>query len=135
MVTLAGCIKHSARIVRAGGYGPAGWIDCGLSDDGAMSIVRGQHFKGVRITWVVAHGIGIALWLVCTRSLWQISGEERCPDFGDSMHFMVVVVPSLAAGVLCAAVGLLYSWHTHEAQDRPTRVVWSACIELWSRNC
>lgn len=82
--------------------------------------------------WIALNLACIPLWLFKISLLWQISSEERCPEFGDSLLVLVWGYPPLVVGVLSASISLYYASLGSGYLYRGSRtLVWSFILCGW----
>jgi hypothetical protein len=94
----------------------------------AAPLVRRNRF----VTWAVVHLFAIAAWLRIASPLWQLSQEERCPDFGDSLYFLIWVLPTLAVGTVAGIWGLTRACFSADQVKRSRRICfWTLILVAW----
>ena len=88
--------------------------------------------KASTIIWAVANVAGIGIWLLFVRELWHHTEEQRCPDFGDSIQFIVSLFP-LVAVIGLNTLGLFRAGknRTDAASGRGTVVVHAGLVAAW----
>jgi hypothetical protein len=94
----------------------------------ATALARRNRF----VTWSVVHLFAIAAWMRIASPLWQLSRDERCSDFGDSLYFLVWVLPTLAVGAVAGAWGLAHACFSGNQIGRGRRICfWSLVLVAW----
>jgi hypothetical protein len=90
------------------------------------------RLKTSTLAWTVVHLIAVTIWLQVVSPLWRVGSEQRCPDFGDSLLLKAVVLPSMAAGLIIAIWGLVFTYLKRTLPARPASLVaWSCLTILW----
>jgi hypothetical protein len=83
-------------------------------------------------TWSVAHIAAIAVWLFLVSPLWRHQVEQRCADFGDTLHAEVIVLPGLCIGVLAAGIGLIHAVLKRRSAGGSNGVaLWTTVVLSW----
>jgi hypothetical protein len=89
-------------------------------------------YKNRFFAWGAVHLLAIAIWMRIASPLWQLTAEERCPDFGDSLYLLIWVFPGLGLGLLSAGWGLTYSYISRNRFSRNGRIpFWILIFVAW----
>jgi len=84
------------------------------------------------VIWTAAHVSGVGVWLLFVQELWHHQEEQRCPDFGDSIVFIISFFP-LVLGIMLTGLGLFAARtdRLHATARRGTVIVHSGLVTAW----